>query len=374
MTSFNLEFTFPGTLVGNMRRPAWHRLVLLLLGLASIPPDNAKAASEPTSSKDLFKLLLQSPPAIEHLVFREKLAPVLNQPVPLSEGISRSTNFASYQLTWQTNGMLVRRLPDTPDLISQRLPKVAFNRLYDNFWFLDAGTNVYFYQLEHERARAGFVPPAYDAAWFRITRYGEILNLGLSHLWPGTVRWEADRFNAWGIADKKPLRVCGEITQLSNGMPTELRVTYSNNMGIAWYRIVYDYRNRDFWPYPNRVTSYWKAPQREIEYRAYEITELRLARRPLPDEVFRPTEIGENPSRVRYFTNNSVYIRLPSGRMLEAPGAGPKLALTRADYYRNRYFYVASTAVTVAFVALGIKLKPGQSNQGGKPCNQPKRP
>ena len=339
-------------------------LTRLFLFLAAALLQFALAAGEPAlpdpTPKERFKMLLQSPPAIERLIFREKLPPIPNRPVPLESGITRSTNFATFELRWRTNAMFVRRLETASDLKTSKIFRVAFSLLNDDFWFLDAGTNAFLYHMEHDRVRRGLVPPAYDAAYYRISRYGEILNLGLSHLWPGTVHWDGDRFHAQGIADKKPMFVSGQISRLNPyGVPTELTVTYSNNMGLAHYRIVYDYERYRPPFYPSRVSLRWQAPAREIEYRTYDIIEVTASTQPLPDDHFLAAAlIRENRMALQYFTNDSVYVQLPSGRMLESPNGSPKLTLTGADYARNRYFYLAAALVTTAFLGLALKPQP----------------
>jgi hypothetical protein len=289
-------------------------------------------------------------------VYREKLPARINVGVPLDTGIAGSTNFALFELRWQTSGMFLRGLESTNDLGTSKLGPVAFTLLRDQFCFLDGGTNAFFYQLEHERARRGNVPPAYDAAYYRVSRYGEILNLGVSHLWPGSIQWEGDRFIGRGIADKRAMHVFGEISQRTNGLPCELSVTYSNSTGLARYRIAYAYDRRTRPFFPSRISLFFRGPEKEVEFRTYEVLSLRLAQTRLPDSWFSPDSlVRSHAMSVRYFTNNSVYARLPSGLWLESRGPTPRTSFTRQDYYRNRYFYVFLVGLSGLFLGLAIK-------------------
>jgi hypothetical protein len=305
-------------------------------------------------AKERFKLLLQSPPVIRSLVYREKLPPVPNKPVPLDIGIANSTNYALFEVRWQTNGMVARQLRSTNDV--DRMSGVLFTVWDDNICFLDTPTNAFFYHLEHDRVRRGHVPPAYDAAWYRISRYAEVINLGLSHLSPGAVRWDGDKFSATGIADKKPMFVTGEIGGLTNGIPCELRVQYSNDMGLAQYRLAYQYDT--FRPpfYPTRIKLLFQHRGKEIEYRTYDILSVTAAPAPLPEALFTPERTFHgNQTQFRFYTNDSIYTRLPSGKLLETPASFPKLTLTREEYYRNRYIYALAVLMTAGFLRLAVK-------------------
>jgi hypothetical protein len=303
-----------------------------------------------------FKQLLTCPPAIEHMMFRERLPVAPAKPVPLDGGIAGSTNYALFELRYQSNGLYVRQLATTNDMTRGQLSRVNFTLWNDMFCFLDAGQGAFFYRLEHERARRAQVPPAYDAAWFRVTRYAEVLNLGLSHLWPGTVHWTGDAFRAQGIADRKPIFVSGRITRLTNDMPCELRVQYSNDVGVAAYRIAYGYARHEPPHFPSSMTLYLQHGGKEIEYRAYEILSLTPARAPLAEALFSPERfLRENRLQRRYYTNDSVYLALPSGRMIETRASSASLSLSRRDIYRNRYFYMVMALVTVMFFVLAFR-------------------
>ena len=54
-------------------------------------------------------------------------------------------------------------------------------------------------------------------------------------------------------------------------------------------------------------------------------------------------------------TNGSVYTRLPSGRVIEAPRGLPNLRLSAGDYARNRFYYMAAGAWTLIFLVLALR-------------------
>ena len=70
---------------------------------------------------------------------------------------------------------------------------------------------------------------------------------------------------------------CQPFSRLTNGIPSELSVLYSNDMGVARYRIAYAYHHYAPPFLPDRVTLFFQAPEKEIEYRTYEILSLRAA-------------------------------------------------------------------------------------------------
>lgn len=330
--------------------------IVLSLGL-TVGNARAEAGADAASDRRArFQAWLEAPPALERLVFREKMPPVANEPISMQTGIRSSTNFATFELRWQTGALWVRSL-ETPGVGPDRMPPVAFTLLHDNFCFLDQGTNAFLYHMEHERVRRGQVPPAYDAAWYRISRFAEVLNLGLSHLFPGSVRWDGERFQAQGLADKKPLYVLGEITGYTNGIPCELRVAYSNQLSVAHYRLAYEYQERISPTFPSAIRLYLQTRGREIEYRSYEVLEVKLAKAPMPESWFAPSALMDGTTmELRYFTNDSIYVPLPSGRMLETPsGPAPRLALSREDYFRNRYYYLAGGCLTAFFGLLAFR-------------------
>ena len=322
------------------------------------------AAPPPPSAVDAFKRLLDAPPVIERLVYRETLPPRPSAVIPMDVGISRSTNYAIYEIRWQTNAMSARTLES--NLSSERLAayRAAFTLWDENFWFLDNSTNLFVYHLEHNRVRHGHVPASYDAAWYRISRYGEIINLGLSHLKPGSVRWDQDRFSATGLADKKPMTVTGSISHLSNGIPCELSVRYSNSTAVVDYRLAYEYDERRTSFYPRRVSLFVKHGARETEYRRYEILSLKTSRHALPETYFDPDGRLRSPSvRLQLLTNDSIYIRLPSGKLIEGQVAIPHSSLSRAEHYRNRYFYMSLGLVTMACFRAFVQSKQESTRQ-----------
>lgn len=347
---------------GDLRKPRRGLAVLdwVLIALPWLTSAHAMVPEEDPESR--FKRWLESPPAVERLLVRERLPPILNRPVPLDTGIERSTNFTLFELRWQSNAMLVRTLPAARHPTKLPAPEVAFSLWNDAFTFLEGGTNAFVYHFEHDRVRRGVVPPAYDGAWFRVSRYGEVLNLGLSHLWPGSVRWEGTRFRALGLADKKPMDVSGEILRWSNGIPCEMSALYSNDMGIARYRLAYEYAPHATVLFPARIRLFLSAAGREVEYRCYDILSLSLARGPLTEEHFRAVQLaGPGGVSVRYLTNDSIYARLPSGTMLETAGAPVRLHWSGDQYYRHRYFYVLVGLVSVFFAVLMIRMRVNES-------------
>ena len=253
--------------------------------------------------------------------------------------------------------MVFRTLLTTNLAAEQGVPGAAFTLRNDRFTFIESPTNIMVYQLEQERVKNGEFPATYDAASYRLRRASEPLNLGLSHLLAGSVKWDGDRFQAVGSADKKRISITGEISDYVGGVPAALRVQYSNDMGVARYRIAYTYATAKLGDFPETITIFFDNKGREIEYRAYAILKRTVSVGRPPEGLFDPySYVPRAQTTVRLSTNDSFYVVTPSGRLFETPsGASPKLRLTQNDYYRNRYVYALMAALTIAFSVLFVK-------------------
>jgi hypothetical protein len=153
------------------------------------------------------------------------------------------------------------------------------------------------------------------------------------------------------------MTVSGRISQVTNGMPSQMQVLYSNNMGVARYRLSYEYQPQPSPFFPSRITLYLQQRGQEIEYRQYDILSLKRGTSPLSLDIFSPAKLLEaNRMALRFYTNDAIYAALPSGRLLQTPAAAPRLALGREDYYRNRYFYLALTVITLSFGGVVLRL------------------
>jgi len=333
------------------RRLALIAMVLLIAGGSTMP----LLADSP---KERFKALLQSPPVIERLVFVEKLPVNPHHAVPLDQGIAASTNFQTFELRWQTNAMFLRQIRNLNDLTNQFVPGECFTLWNDQFYFLDAGRKAMLYVLEQEKARAGIYPPPYHATLIKRGKAAEVLNLGISHLTPGSIRWEGDTFHAVSTADKKPIHIRGEISGLTNGIPIEMKVQYSNDVSVANYRMTYAYESYRPPYYPTRITAHFINRDKEIEYRAYSILSLATSPNPLPQSRFGPEPfLLANAMPTFYLTNDSIFFKLPSGQLIETPATIPKLRLSGSDFFKNRYYYFAAASVTLWFLALVLRTK-----------------
>jgi hypothetical protein len=114
------------------------------------------------------------------------------------------------------------------------------------------------------------------------------------------------------------------------------------------------------------VTLYLQHSGREVEYRSYEILAVQPAADQMAETEFSPEQfLRENHLQRRYFTNNSLFVKLPTGKMLETRAGLIKLSLTDRDMYRNRYFYAVMALVTAFFISLRFRLKTNQRNYNG---------
>ena len=323
------------------------------------------ASAAPLEPAEIFKRILSAPPVISEMVYQDKLPPVQNRPTPLDVGLTQSTNFVTCRLVWQPEAMFFETVPPRRAGGSAAPSGVGecFALWENQFYFLDPGQFAFVYRLVPQEAKPGAFPAPYHAALFKQHRACEPLNLGLNHLTPGAVRWDGDNFSAVGSADQKPMFVRGKITGWTNRIPNELQVQYSNDMGVANYRLKYEYARYEPPFFPSSITSYFQRQGREVEYRAYHILSIRTTNSPLPRAAFDPERYMETHGmRLRLMTNGTLYTQLPSGALIETPGALPKLKLTPQNYYANRYYYLAAGLSTVAMLAILARTKPREAN------------
>ena len=62
-----------------------------------------------------FKAFIASPPAIETLIFREKLPPGVTKPRLYDGSFAKSTNFAMFKAAWQTDALLFFQITNEQD-------------------------------------------------------------------------------------------------------------------------------------------------------------------------------------------------------------------------------------------------------------------
>jgi hypothetical protein len=308
------------------------------------------------SPVERFKSLLTSPPVIERLVYSIALPNAGHVAVSLDTGLAGATNHEYYELRWQPNAMLHRQLTAPDQTIDDLVRGRCFRLWEDQFYFLDARTRPSLYVLERQKAARGMYPDAYHAAHIRMTEALQPINLGISHLYPGMVRWNGDTFDAVSMADKKPIWIRGRISRICRGVPEEIKVQYSNDMGMAEYRIAYEYHGyRAPW-YPDRIASHLLRGKTEILYSDFAILSVAAASAPLNQSHFEiASSRQEMEDSLLYLTNNSIYAKLASGRFIETPAAIPARKLSVADYYRNRFYYAAVTIWTFAILVLGFR-------------------
>lgn len=330
--------------------------VLLLASLFSFtwrPAYCSESANQEVTPLKRFKTLLEAPPVVARLVFSETLPKDPTKAVPLDTGLADSTNRIFYELRWQPNAMFCRQIRRPDDITNQAIVGACFSVWEDKLYFLSAGGNPMLYVLEKEKAKRGDYPAPYHASLIRRCRAAEPLNLGISHLQPGMIRWEGNQFKVVTTADKKAMYIRGDVSGFSNNIPCELTVQYSNDMGVANYRIEYHYDTYAPPYYPSRITSYFRYHGKEICYRACQLLSIQTAPKALPESSFDPSPyILASRRALLYLTNDSIYFKLPSGKLIESPSSVPKLKLSSVDYRKNIGYYLAAATVTLLFLGL----------------------
>jgi hypothetical protein len=314
-------------------------------------------ASEDRSSVERFKLLLSSPPVIKSMVYSRTLPAPGQTAAFIDTGLNGSTNREFFEIRWQTNAFFHRQLIAPEQVTNNTITGRCFKLWNDQFYFFDSRTAPSLYVLEWDKAARGVYPGPYHAAHIRMTEASQPLTLGISHIYPGMISWEDDRFTVVTMADRKPNWIRGRITGFSNGVPSELKVQYSNDMGVANYRITYDYADEWAAGYPSRIAAHFVNGEREILYSELFILSVKISQAALPEDHFSLASTVMAPDRMLYLTNDSVYARLPSGRLIEAPGVTRRSRFDPGGYHRNRYYYAAAGAWTICCFALGVRTR-----------------
>jgi hypothetical protein len=315
----------------------------------------ASAQEQDPIGLERFKALLSGPPRIERMIYSQTLPPSARKEPFLQTGLAGSANRAYFEVRWQPNAMLHRQLSSPAQANDDTITGQCFSLWNGQFYFLDANTKPALYVFEEEKANQGTYSGPFHAAHIRMTEAAEPLNLGISHISPGSVLWEGSSFSLVTMADKKPNWIRGDITGFTNGVPNELRVQYSNDMGSARYRIAYDYADYRAPYYPSRIRAHFVRDGKEIVYSEFNILSLAVADQTLSEAHFNLSSVMLADGRsLLYLTNDTLYGRSRSGELVEAPAGVAFLRLSRREYYRNRYYYLAAMTWTFGLLLLGL--------------------
>ena len=328
---------------------------LLSIISVSLPLLGTWAQAVEPNATEIFKRLLSAPPIVRQMVYLDKVSPLPRSAEPLQAAASDSAGYTRYFLTWQPNAISFHTAPKVSTTDSRTYYDEFFLGWRNEFYFLNGRQFAFRYQHGPGELKPGPFPAAYHAALIKQHAAYEPINLGLNHLMPGSVVWEGENFSAVGSADQKPMFIWGRISVISNHVPTEMQVHYSNDMGIANYRISYQYSEYQPPYYPSRISTYFQHNRKETEC-DNRILSVAATNTPLPRAAFEPLSyLTSNHMSLRVLTNNSIYTQLPSGRLVETPGATPKMHLTPTDYYANRYYYLAVIIISTGFLYLAVR-------------------
>lgn len=329
----------------------------LLFSACNSPGHAAALPSGAATPLERFQRLFSSPPVIWQLVYSQTLPNAGRVAVSLEQGLTGATNQEMFEVRWQTNAMLHRELFSIEQRNDNEIRGECFSLWNDRFHFLDARTRPSLYVVERKKAVEGVYSDVYHAAHIRLTHASEILNLGVSHTSPGSIHWEGDHFQLVSMADKKPISLTGRISAVSNGVPVEIRVKYSNDVGAAEYRIAYTYERYAAPYYPSRIDSFLLRNGKEILYTQFYLLEVKTSPAALPESHFVPGAfLTPAEQSLLYLTNNSTYSKLPSGLMIEVPAAIPSLEFSAKDLKRNCFYYFAALAWSSLLISFGFKL------------------
>ena len=343
------------------RRVVAVAILSLLPTLAVLCSGNRTSSPTKPDRVESFKAFVSSPPVIEELVYRKKLPPDLHRPPPMETGLQGSTNYQFMHARWQTNGLFWRELSELSDLSEYRLQRKLVIRSDRRFWFLDS-VQAIVGDLDDPASSNGKGPTSHLNLILdtELRKLGEVLNFGVFHLPPASIRWQGDEFATEAKLALTTIQIRGKLARTPDGLPASLGVEYRNDQGIATYSIRYSYTTNVGLPFfPNQWRVLWLRNGREIEMGEVSLLRLGVGEEPLPLASFDASAfIRTNRSVMRYYTNHMLYAANRLGQLVPLPvGVSPGDTLNQPSLATHRYFYLVIAGLTIGFFLRVVRMK-----------------
>lgn len=281
-------------------------LALILTCLADV-----KAAETRDGNEDVvaaFKHFIESPPHIKQLIYRRKLPPVVGKEPPKDVGLQYSTNYEYWHLRWMPNAFSHRIIKNSSSFDPLSASDRCVFRYGDNYCDLDGGTRAM--QWTHTTGES-FQNPVATVIDERVREAGEVLNLGVFNLAPGSITWRSNKFEAKSPYVQNQC-VSGELIFDQKG-PRQMNLEYKRPTGYARYTIRYHFNKPLALSYvPNEMTTYLVRDHDEIEMSQLTIEDVTISQTALDRALFDPEPIvAKQGSTVLVYTNAALHLRLP---------------------------------------------------------------
>lgn len=308
-----------------LEKGGFRRVVMWALIVGSACTD---ALATEYSALDRFKRFLESRPAVQACLFERELR------IPLPTDIKQAQR-QTFFFRWRPDAYYLQAVTDTNAIDAPREDQVYVGRIRDLVWELHAGNLTTIHGLEVRAAAARAVRGIEEFAHATVET---VLNLGLSEIKPGSVRWRDDELQAESEAGE----VFGQLT-LRAGLPAEIALRHTRDGPV---RAVVRYRYDEIFAggtFPVEFERYRIVDDREYPEVRITLLHLDMETSPVPLALFEPLRfVPEAQDRFFIVSNDTVYagsIRDPKKPLQKAYTAAEQarsLGVVQADGSQRR--------------------------------------
>jgi hypothetical protein len=317
----------------------------------------AKPSPPSESVTDAFKRFVESPPPLE-IVYRKKLPPVLGEPRPMDVGLSLSTNYVYRRLRWQPNAFQLREAASLTELAGEHVRGQFVARYEDTYWDFDTGGRVLVWNRTFADPGPNDISQAVDD---RLSEAGEILNMGIWLLPPGSIRWEGDRFRT-RAETVETVVVEGQLS-VSNDLPDQLRIKIKGSSSVVNYLVRYDFDSSlAMRCVPSRIRTFQLLGTDEVEAGEIRVLQVRSPQTSFARKDIDPENLySANGTFVAHLTNGILFRRDSSGRLVklgEPVRPSPLASLSlRHRAVSNGVLWAALGAINLSILVLLVRAK-----------------
>ncbi len=307
-----------------------------------------------------FKDFISHPPVIKNLVFAKKI-PMSGGMLPLDGSFAYSTRWEYFQVKWQSNGMLFRRLGAPTDATNFNVP-AEFVSVSDHKYAVVEPTRVLTTWDDRDPSVVGKNISIFFTRHCLLQPLREMMSLGIMYAGIGAVRWQGNRFRTESVLNHQRVIMTGEVAPSENGPPMSMTVRYAFPHQTNDYVLRYGYAPGSPYPFvPSVITNFWVTGRnggrpREMELNQWRIISVKLREAPLPARAFalKPF-LKPFQWKTRVYTNGAIYDVGPDGALQFAYAlGGPTGVITQPPviHVSRPVFYAAWGAVNLLIFAL----------------------
>lgn len=267
----------------------------------------------------------------------------------------------TYCARWQPNAFIHRALAEPADamgLLNLHITNHFILRCDELYCVLDYGARAMVWKSDSTNPDDNPVSRSIEE---RLVSLNEVLNMGVAHLKPGSIRWTRDSFDEVSSSERQ-IRVTGTLTPSENGRVNELHVSYSDLGWVAKYRIQYEYDKPLGVPgIPSSIKAYLLYKGAETLCFEIRISHLKASPGPFDLPAFDPAPfLRENNTVVLSVTNGAIFLLDPEGSPRFFARL-PKSDRSRLGSLNKQSVAIAGNAVflvmNISFLALSVRAR-----------------